>query len=137
LRKPFGSGCGSIISQTPDQTWSLPKLFYRSIQLHLQPSKSDQRLSIIVIHIISRFVTVHRPNQLALFFVDAARIEMRVKIAFVTPGFERALEPGDRAAKIAFFNQICADVVVGVAVIGIIFKNTCSEVKSSHKTGKY
>jgi hypothetical protein len=57
----------------------------------------------------------------ALGEIDASKIEMRVVAGFVARSFDRALQPDDRFVVFLERNQICADVVVGIAEIGIDF----------------
>src|SRR5208282_6041929 len=47
--------------------------------------------------------------------INTPQIVVRIVVRLVAPGLQRALEPRNRLVVFAFFDQICADVVVGVA----------------------
>src|SRR5438105_3530615 len=72
-----------------------------------------------MVHIVSRLIAIHRPDQIPKPFVDAPQIEVRIEVTLVTLGFERAFEPRDRATKIALLNQVSADVVVGITKLRV------------------
>jgi len=57
--------------------------------------------------------------QLALQFVDSAQIEIGETIALVALGLEGHAQPGDGVLGLAHLHVVGADIVVGIAELGI------------------
>src|SRR5882762_7474669 len=80
------------------------------IQLRLQPPERGRRLGKVRLLFERQTVMLHRLERPVAHLVDAAEIEVRKGVGFVTRGQQRSLEPAHTTIRITLGQKVTANV---------------------------